>query len=330
MMSGLEILWLSEDDVKSLLTMDDTLEAVEEAFKEHGLARVQMPPKSYLYYPRYEGDLRTMPAYLEEIDATGVKIVNVHPKNFDKGLPTVMAVLVLNSPETGIPIAMMGGTYLTSMRTGAAGGVAAKYLARPDSKTVGIVGAGAQARTQLLSLSRVFSIETVKVADVSLDRCRAFEKDCRSFLDCRYLPTTDIEQVCDCDILVTVTPSRKPLIKDDWVSQGTHINAIGADAKGKQELEATLLLRSKVVVDDIAQAAHSGEVNVPLGQGQLAIEEIYAQLGEIVAGKVPGRKDDDEITIFDSTGLAIQDIATGEMVHKKAVEAGRGVSLKFL
>jgi len=326
----LDILWLSEDEVKSSLTMEETIEAVEEAFREHGLGKAQMPPKSYLYYKKYNGDLRTMPAYLEELDATGVKVVNVHPANPGAGLPTVMAVVILNSPKTGAPLAMMGGTHLTSMRTGAAGAVAAKYLARKNSRTVGIVGAGAQARTQLLGLAKIFAIEKVLVADVSIDRCRALEQDCRSFLDVEYDLSTEIKDACECDILVTTTPSRKPLVKDEWICEGTHINAIGADAKGKEELEPNILGRSKVVVDDLAQASHSGEVNVPLTKGLFAPEGIYATIGEIVAGKVPGRVSDDEITVFDSTGLAIQDVATATKVHQKAIEKGIGTKLPFL
>jgi alanine dehydrogenase len=289
-----------------------------------------MPPKSYLYYQKYDGDLRTMPAYLEGMDATGVKIVNVHANNPDKGLPTVMAIMVLNSPQTGAPMALLGGTYLTSMRTGAAGVVAAKYLARKDSKVVGIVGAGVQGRTQLMGLSRHFSIETVKVADLDLARCRNFEEECRTFLDCNYLCATDVKDVCDCDILVTATPSRSPLVKTGWISEGTHINAIGADAKGKQELESDILLRAKVVVDDISQASHSGEVNVSLAKGVISLGDIYAQIGEIVAGKKPGRENDREITVFDSTGLAIQDVSTAQKVYCKAVEKSKGTKLSFL
>ena len=326
----MEILWLSEDDVKSLLTMDDALEAVECAFRLHGLGETQMPPKSYLYYPRYDGDLRTMPGYIEGIEATGVKIVNVHPKNFEMGLPTVMAIVVLNSPKTGAPLAILGGTYLTSMRTGAAGGVAAKFLARQDSNTVGLVGAGVQARTQLLALSKIFEIEMVRVADITLDRARALERECRQFLDCKYSLTTSAEEVCDSDILITVTPSRKPVIRDAWIREGTHINAIGADARGKQELETALLKRAKVVVDDLAQATHSGEVNVPISQGLLDTGGIYAEIGSIVAEKVHGRKSEEEITIFDSTGLAIQDVAAAQMVYRKALSKGRGQHLEFL
>jgi len=324
----LDVLWLSEEDVRSLLTMEEAMQAVEEAFREHGLGRAQMPPKSYLYYQ--EGDLRTMPAYLEDLGSTGVKIVNVHPDNPKRGLPTVMAFMVLNSPKTGAPLAAMGATYLTSMRTGAAGGVAARVLCRPDSRVAGFIGAGAQARTQLMALSRVLELEVVRVADISIQRCRDFERECRSFLDCEYTLTTDIQEACRCDVLVTTTPSRTPLVKSQWIRDGTHINAMGADARGKEELDPALLNRSKVVVDDMAQAVHSGEVNVPLSKGSFQQSQIYAQIGEVVAGTVPGREDEQEVTIFDSTGLAIQDVATATVVYNKALISGRGTALKFL
>jgi len=149
----LETLILTDDEVKKLLSLSEVVEAVESAFKEKGLGRVQMPAKLYLYYRKYDGDLRTMPAFLEDLDISAVKIVNVHPNNPTKNsLPTVMAVITLIDPSTGEPIAIMGGTTITDMRTGAAGGIAAKYLARKDSQTLGLVGAGAQARTQLMAL----------------------------------------------------------------------------------------------------------------------------------------------------------------------------------
>lgn len=326
----MEILWLSEEDVMQLLTIDDTIAAVEGAFKDHGWAKTQMPPKSYLYFQKYSGDLRSMPAYLEGLDIAGVKIVNVHPGNNSFGLPTVMALVVLNSPKTGAPEAVMGGTYLTNIRTGAAGAIAARALARPESRVVGMVGAGAQARTQLLALSRLFNIEKVIVSNRSIESSTAFVKDAKTFLECDYHPTTDRQETCDCDILITTTPVRSPVVKEAWVKPGTHINAIGADAKGKQELESSLTRKAKVVVDDLAQAVHSGEVNVPISEGVLRPEEIYAELGEVLVGKKPGRTSDEEITIFDSTGLAIQDVATGAVVYRRATETGRGLKLKLM
>jgi len=326
----MEILWLSEADVTSILTMDDAISAVERAFYDHGMGTVQMPPKPYLYFSKYHGDLRTMPAYLEGLDAAGVKIVNVHTENPKQGIPTVMALLVLNSPSTGAPISVMGATYLTSMRTGAAGAVAARHLARRNSKVVGLVGAGVQARTQLLGLSRVLKIERILVYDRIPETARMFERYARTFLDSELEIVPEAKDACDCDILTTTTPARSPVVMASWVRPGTHINAIGADAKGKQELESALTMRAKVIVDDLAQAVHSGEVNVPISQGAISHQDIYAQIGEILTGKKPGRSSQEEITIFDSTGLGIQDVATGTVVYERALKSGKGVQLGFI
>ncbi len=149
----MDILWLDQNDVRTVLDMPSAMDAVEAAFAQHGRKKVQMPPKSYLYFNAHNGDLRTMPVFLEDEDIAGAKIVNVHPDNRNVGFPTVMALVVLNSTTTGAPITVMDGTYLTAIRTGAAGGLAAKYLARPDSHIVGMVGCGSQARIQLLALS---------------------------------------------------------------------------------------------------------------------------------------------------------------------------------
>ncbi|HOT06040.1 MAG TPA: alanine dehydrogenase [Methanotrichaceae archaeon] len=322
----IEVLWLSEQAVKSALTMPEALDVVEEAFREHGMGRTQMPPKSYLYYP--EGDLRTMPAFLNQ--ATGVKIVNVHPKNPEKGLPTVMALVVLNSVQTGAPLAVMGATHLTAVRTGAAGGIAAKYMARPDSRRLGIIGAGAQARTQMAALARLFALEEVRAYDISPERCRALASEARDLLKARIVECRSAEEACDCDILVTATPSRTPVVREAWILPGTHINAIGADAKGKEELEPAILRKARVVVDDMVQAIHSGEVNVPISKGQYLPEDIHAELGEIVTKKKSGRQSREEITIFDSTGLAILDIAAASLVLQRAVQRGLGQNMPFL
>jgi alanine dehydrogenase len=325
----LEILWLDQDDVKSLLDMPSALEAVEMAFAQHGRNKVQMPPKSYLYFTEHNGDLRTMPAFLEEEDVAGVKVVNVHPENRKVGLPTVMATVILNSTSTGAPLAMMDGTYLTDIRTGAAGGVAARYLARENSSVVGMVGAGNQARTQLEAISNVFELEQVYVFDLDTSRAEDFKEGMESFACCDITVVDSIQKACDADILVTTTPSRKSIIKAQWLPEGIHINAIGADARGKEELEPGILQKARVVVDDIAQATHSGEVNVPLSEGYIREKDIFAQLGRIVAGLHEGRESDAQITVFDSTGLAIQDIVTANLVYNKAKNKGIGSKAKL-
>jgi alanine dehydrogenase len=331
----LETLILTDDEVKRLLSLFEVVEAVELAFKQKGLGRVQMPAKIYLYYSKYGGDLRAMPSFLEDLDISAVKIVNVHPENPSKnGLPTVMAVITLIDPSTGAPIAIIGGTTITEMRTGAAGGVAAKYLARTDSKVVGLVGAGAQARTQLMALLEVYkSLEEVRVwsrTEVTKKRFAAeFQQVYGNVV--QVIPAANVQKAVEgADIVVTTTPSRKPLVMNDMVSAGMHITCIGADAVGKEELDPAILKRAKIVVDDWAQASHSGEINVPLSYGLITKEDVWAEIGEIVAGLKPGRQRRDEITVFTSTGLAIQDAVTAKIAYCKALAAKVGRFIKIV
>jgi alanine dehydrogenase len=304
---------------------------VEEAFRQHGLGNVQMPPKMYLDFPEYEGDLRIMPVERLGLDISGVKVVNVHPNNSKYGLPTVTATITLNSTKTGQPIAFMEAGLITNLRTGAAGGVAAKYLSRKDSSVVGLVGLGNQARTQLEALVLVRNIETVKIYDKSFAAEASFKNWVKKKLGIKVVMAGNLEETCNCDILVTTTPVRKPIIKAEWIKPGTHINAIGADAMGKQELDPKILEWAKIVVDDYEQASHSGEINVPISSNEIGfgVNDIYATLGEIVCGESFGRGYTDEITVFDSTGLAIQDLSTAVLVYQKAVEQSIGLKLSL-
>ncbi|MEM3725660.1 MAG: alanine dehydrogenase [Candidatus Bathyarchaeia archaeon] len=331
----METLVLTDEEVNGLLSMPEVMEAVEKAFKEKGLKRVQMPAKIYLFYKKYNGDLRAMPSYLEELDVSAVKIVNAHPDNRAKhGLPTVMAVIVLVDPKNGFPLAVMGGKTITDMRTGAAGGIAAKYLARKDSKVVAFVGAGAQARTQLMALLEVYGkLKEVRVWSRSEETRQAFMDEMEEAYGrlFKFVPAETIKDaVEEADIVVTTTPSRKPLVMNNMVSPGTHFNCIGADAPGKEELDPAILKRSRIVVDDWEQAAHSGEINVPLSQGIITEKNVYAELGEVVAGLKRPREKKDEITIFVSTGLAIQDAVTAKIAYDKAVKKGTGRFLKIV
>ncbi|MEM2978274.1 MAG: alanine dehydrogenase [Candidatus Hadarchaeales archaeon] len=326
----MRVLLLREKEIEELLSMRETIAAVEEAFRQKGEGKVQMPPKSYIFFPRYEGDFRVMPAYLEAGEEAGVKVVNVHPENPKRGLPSIMATILLLDPSTGVPLALMGGTLITALRTGAAGGVAARYLARKDSKVVGMVGAGVQARAQLRALREVLEVEKVRVVSAHPSETRKYAEEVRKEHGIEVEEVKGVEEaVRGSDIVVTTTPSRVPLVRSEWVSEGTHLNAIGADAPGKQEMEPELLRRAKVVVDDLEQALHSGEVNVPFSKGLFRREDIYGELGEIVVGKKPGRTSPSEITLFDSTGLAIQDITVAWMVYRKASRLGKGEEIEL-
>lgn len=321
----MKTLILTGQNVEKILTPAVVNDTVEKAFRAYGLGQTDMPAKSYLYFP--EGDLRSMPAYVhgQGFDIAGLKCVSVHPQNTKIHLPTVMAVVILNDPRTGFPLAIMDGTYLTCIRTGAAGAIAAKYLSREDSEVADFVGCGAQARSQLACLVNVRKIRKVKVWQFPGDQAcaPAFKRWTRANFHLETHVTGCIEDVTlNTDIVVATTPSRTPLVK--CVSPGTHINAVGADAPGKQEMFPEILKKARVVIDDWSQASHSGEINVPLSQGLLTKRNVYAPLGDIVAGKKKGRKSAKEITLFDSTGLAIQDISCADVVYR-ALKNKRGI-----
>jgi alanine dehydrogenase len=322
---------LTGSEVMQVLDIDLALAAAQEAFLAYGEGRVNMPPKSYLTLA--QGDFRAMygEVFLPEGHICGLKWVNVHPGNPAKGLPTVMAKILLNDPETGLEFADLDGTHITDHRTGAAGGVAAKLLARADAARLGVIGAGAQARTQMAAIMKVRSIREIFIFDRHLPHSQAFADYAAATHGVAARAVANAaDAVREMDIVVTTTPSTQPVILREWVSSGTHINAIGADAAGKQELDPAILLAAKIVVDDWAQASHSGEINVPLAQGQIKPEQIYGSLGEIAAGKKPGRTAPAEITVFDSTGLIIQDLALGYAVYLRAKERGLGREMDFL
>jgi alanine dehydrogenase len=327
---GQDILWLSEADVASLLTMKETLQVVEGAFALHGRGEVQLPPKVYLDFEPYGGDLRAMPVYVKGAHpAAGVKIVNSNAANPERNLPAVTGIVVYNDPKTGLPLGVFAAGNLTSMRTGAGGGVAAKYLARPESSTVGLVGCGRQARTQLEALVALFPVKKVLVWGKTLAEAKTFCTEAASIFKGTLVPSDRVEEVCAADILVTTTPVRQPLVKADWVKPGTHINAIGADAPGKQELDPRLLKKAKVVVDDWNQASHAGEINNAVTAGEFKQSDLAGQLGEIVIKKKTGRTAPGDITIFDSTGLALQDITVAQYLYQKAEKLNKGQVLKL-
>lgn len=325
------MLVLTQKEVQKILPLKEikkVILAVERAFLDYAKDQVQMPPKLYLDFREFNGDLRIMPSFSRSLFMAGTKLVNVHPGNPKKGLPTVMAVIVLHDPKTGMPLALMDGTWITALRTGAASAVATKYLAKKDAKTLGVVGAGFQAITQIAAISKVKRLKEILVYDI---REEATEKLIKILAKEKIkVKKGKLKEVCQKEILVTATPAREPIVKKEWILPGIHINAIGADAKGKEELEPEILSEAKIVVDNWQQASHSGEINVPLERGLIKKENIYGELGEIVAGTKKGRESEKEITIFDSTGLAIQDLYTANLVYKIALKRKIGRKIEII
>jgi alanine dehydrogenase len=264
-----------------------------------------------------------MPAYFEDArgGGCGVKWVSVFPLNALKGKPTVIGTIILNSPQTGERLAVIEGNTITALRTAAVASLAAARLANPAPKQLAIVGAGLQARFQLKALlARYGKFSKIKVWGYIKGEA---DKFCGSFPGVRGLePAGDVRScVCDADLIVTCTSSRKPLVMNKWVREGAHINAIGADAKGKEELDPKLVRRAAVVVDEWEQASHSGEINVPVSKGLFGKKRLRAELAEVVSEKKAGRRTKREITIFDSTGLAILDIYFARYLYYSVTRA---------
>ncbi|PSP86857.1 ornithine cyclodeaminase family protein [Halobacteriales archaeon QS_4_66_20] len=310
---------ISESCVRRIGDVAEAVDAVEEAFCRYAAGEATMPPKSYVDLADVDGDFRSMPARVG--DGAGVKWVNVHPDNPERfGLPTVMGLVVYSDPESAYPLAVLDGTELTRLRTGAAAGVATRHLAPADASTLGIVGAGEQARTQLAAVATVRDIERVVVTDLDDAAVTAFvDHAAEAGFDAQRGSPQD---VAACEIVSTTTPSREPILEAGWIPGGTHVNAMGADAAGKQELDPALLERAAVVIDDWEQCAHSGEINVPVAREGFTREDVAAEIGDVVAGETDGLRP--RTTVFDSTGLAIQDIATARRLYETAVEDGEG------
>jgi alanine dehydrogenase len=276
-----------------------------------------MPPKAYLTLDK--GDFRAMPASVP--GAAGVKWINVHLGNSAIGLPSIMGLIVYSDPETGYPLAIMDGTEITAFRTGAAAAIASRYLARAGSRTLGLVGAGHQADTQIEAHLEYFSFDDIRVFDLDPS---AVTKLAARFPELPIHPA-GLEATCGADIVCTLTPATRPYVKYEWLKPGAHVNAIGADAPGKQELTTELLSRVTVIVDDVYQATHAGELNVAVSAGLFQASDIFATLGELTSGRKRLESPvGDGITIFDSTGLAIQDIACARYIYDKACLAGMG------
>ena len=322
---------LTCEEVLKVMDMNLALEMAEEAFRAYGEGRVNMPPKAHLNLAGGEFSSMFSEVTLADGHICGNKWICCFADNPRRGLLTVMGKIVLNDPETGLELTSMDGTYITNFRTGAAGGLGVQYLARPEASRLGLVGAGEQARTQVAAIVRVRPLQEVTIYSRTPERARELQEEIQRAYGLATRVTAEVEAaVRGQDIVVTVTPSTTPLVLREWVEPGTHINAFGADAVGKQELDPAILHDAKVVVDDVVQALEVGELNVAVSKGQFRHEQIYATLGEVVVGKKPGRTSPEEITVFDATGLSVQDLTLAHAIYRRARARGLGEELDFL
>lgn len=326
-------LLLSRSDVESVLTMRDTMEAVEEGFRQFALGNLNMPLRTVIRIPDYHGLNLGMPAYIGgEMDALGLKVVSIYPDNpSEYNLPTTIATVLLNDPKTGAPLAIMDGTFLTAMRTGAVSGVATKYLAKADAKVAGIFGAGVQARTQLMAIAEARKLELVKVYDIDPETRERYTQEMGERLGLKVVPVDSPRAAVEgCDIIVAASSARTPVFDGTWVEEGAHINGVGSHSPDARELDETTIVRSKVVADSReAVLAEAGDLMIPIADGAITEGHIHAELGEVITGEKEARVTDQEVTLFKSVGLALQDVATATKVYKLCKQRGIGSSVEL-
>ena len=325
---------ITKADIQANLAMSEVIPMVKKAYRALATQQVIMPPRLQIPVEEKEGVTLFMPAYLKQENALGSKIVSVFPHNAQFKRPTINAVFLLISSETGVPLVLMEASWLTALRTGAASGVATEYLARTEAKIAAIFGAGVQGRTQLLAVSHVQPLTKVWVYDPNREAARNFVKEMKTWGSSVpseiLVASSPQEAIKEADIICTATTATRPVFNGADVKPGTHINAIGSHAPGMRELDTATVAKSRVFPDSLeACKAEAGDFQLPVEEGMWSWDAVAAELGEVVAGMKPGRTSDTEITLFKSVGLALQDMATASYVFRQAQERGAGSEFQF-
>jgi alanine dehydrogenase len=326
---------LNRSDVQRAISMSETIEVVKQAFIELSTGRAIVPLRLAISQEEHDGVTLFMPGYLKDSDALAVKVVSVHNRNPQRDLPRINALVLLIDPNTGRPLAVMEGGYLTALRTGAASGVATGLLARKDTESAAVIGAGAQARTQILSVAAVRSIKRFRVYARDRARVQSLIAEMRQQLDSSVeliAAESPSHAVRDADVVCAATNSNSPVFDGADLQKGAHINAIGSYKPEMQEVDITTIRRaSKLVVDSRdGVLAEAGDLLMAIEQGVVRKSDIYGEIGEIAAGLKAGRENDEEITYFKSVGNAVQDAAVAHLIYRKAIKNDLGVEINIL
>lgn len=324
---------LSQQQVKELLSYKETIPVLETAFVDISADRAIAPPRLRMDIPQRQGRLSAIPAFVNSINALGLKIPTGFAQNPQKGLPTIMAIMTLHDAETGMLLAVMDGTYIIEAKTAVSSAVATKYLARAEASTLGIIGAGVQGRAHFMALSLVRNIQKVKVYNRSPENLERF-----MLLAAAERPELKVEvaespraAVVGSDIVVTASASPVPILKSTWLKPGAHVNAIGAWTPQTREIDSATVAAAKVVVDTRRGAmAEAGDILIPLGEGLINPDPIYAELGELISGTKRGRINPYEFTLYKSVGSAVLDISMAHLVYQRAVERNVGTVVEII
>ena len=328
---GTDILILKESDISSMITMSDIIEADKEALSIYSSQKSNIPLRSNLDIPEYNGQCLFMNGYAAPAKALGVKIVSVYPENINKNLTSVPATMVLVDVETGMVNCLIDGTYLTRLRTGAISGLATDILSRKDSKIFALFGTGGQAVTQLEAVLTVRKIEEVRVFDIYKDRAEEFakkmsEKFSKKFNVKIIAAESSDAAVDNADIITTVTTSKKPVFNANKVKKNAHINGVGSYTPEMEEIPEEILVKANKIYVDTRDGAvnESGDIITPIKKGLITKEKINGELGEVINGKIKGRENDEEMTFFETTGSAVLDLVAAQKIYEMAKAKGVG------
>lgn len=319
---------LTEREVASVLSMRDAVDLLQTSFRLHAEGRTSLAPRLVMPLSGVAGNFRIMAAVIPDLGGFGLKTLTGTPGKRDPE-GTYFALLYFDD-ATGALRAVMPGTHITGTRTGAASGVATRFLAREDAATLGLIGAGFQGRNQVAAVREVREITAVRIHDVFPEAAERFAAELRAEgLDAEPVGSAE-EAVAGLDVVCAATTTKEPVIRADWLAPGTHVNSVGANAPVKREVEAAVFSRSRVAVDFLEQVlTEAGDLIAAIRDGEYAADEIHAELAEIVAGSKPGRESADDITLFKSVGVAIEDVACAAFIYERAVERGLGAPMRL-
>ena len=323
------MLVLSEQQVQSLIDIDELIDALAQAHVQYSTGKTVMPVRLVVPLPQIQGRITSMPGFLTEDKALGMKVVTYFQDNPKNNLPAILATIMLFSAETGKIIATMDGSYITAIRTACASAMATKALANPQNGVLGILGASVQARTHIQALIRVRKVEKIKLYSPSGASAAAVKKEMESQVKCAIDVANSAEEaVRGADLVVTATTAKEPILKSAWLKPGVHINAVGSHRPDLREIDGATLARAKIIVDSRdAIMAECGDILLALKEKSIAENAIHAEIGEVLAKVKPGRTDQDEITLYKSVGIAIQDVAAANLVYRKALDKRVGTTV---
>lgn len=319
---------LTEREVAELLPMREAVRLLEDSFRLHAEGRTQLAPRLVMPLSGVAGNFRIMAAVIPDLGGFGLKTLTGTP---GKRAPedTYFAVLYFDT-ETGALQAVMPGTHLTGTRTGAASGVATRHLAREDAETVGLIGAGFQGRNQIAAVREVREIRAARIHDAVPEAAARYAAVLAADGIAAVVVETAEEAVRGCDIVCAATTTKEPVVRADWLEPGMHVNSVGANAPVKREVESAAFARCRVVLDFREQVlGEAGDLMAAIRDGEFEADSIHAELGDIVAGRVAGRESPEDITLFKSVGVAIEDVACAAFVHEQAKERGLGRTLRL-